>query len=351
MTMSTTTITTRPQAQAKTLPLLDLSRLDTPGPDRAAFLEELRDTARDVGFFYLTGHGVPQAEIEAILGISRRFFALPDAEKLSVEMVNSPHFRGYNGVGRELTRGKQDLREQFDVHAEREALPLQPGDPGWKRLQGPNQWPAALPELKQVVLDWQARLTAVGIRLLRAFSEALVGRADALEAIYAGTPNQTMKIIRYPGQQAEAGDQGVGAHKDSGLLTFVLQDSRRGLQVQSEAGDWIDAEPLPGSFVVNIGELLELASNGYLKATMHRVVSPEAGAERISVAFFLGARLDAEVPLLDLPPALAAEAKGPASDPTNALFRSVGQNYLKGRLRSHPDVAQRYHADLLKQVS
>ncbi|MBI0432606.1 isopenicillin N synthase family oxygenase [Roseomonas sp. KE0001] len=330
------------------LPLLDLSRLDAGPEERAAFLAELRATARDVGFFYLGGHGVTQAEMEAVLAISRRFFALPEPDKLAVEMIHSPHFRGYNRVGRELTRGRQDQREQFDVHAEREALDWRPGDPGWKRLQGPNQWPEALPELKPALLHWQARLTEVGIRLLRAFSEALVGQPDALEAIYAGQPNQTMKIIRYPGQDG-AGDQGVGAHKDSGLLTFVLQDSRRGLQVQNEAGAWIDAEPRPGTFVVNIGELLELASNGYLKATLHRVVSPEAGAERISVAFFLGARLDAEVPLLDLPPHLAAEAKGPASDPQNPLFRSVGQNYLKGRLRSHPDVAEKYHADLLAQ--
>ena len=342
--MSTATLAHPPAL--KRLPILDLSRLDRPGPDRTAFLEELRATARDVGFFYLTGHGVTEQEAADVLAISRRFFALPAEDKLAVEMVNSPHFRGYNVVGRELTRGKQDQREQFDIHAEREALAISPGDPGWKRLQGPNQWPAALPELKRALLHWQSRLTEIGIRLLRAFSEALVGDPAALEAIYAGSPNQTMKIIRYPGQDG-ASDQGVGAHKDSGLLTFVLQDSRRGLQVQTEAGDWIDAEPLPGSFVVNIGELLELASNGYLKATMHRVVSPEAGAERISVAFFLGARLDAEVPLLDLPPALAAEAKGPASDPQNPLFRSVGQNYLKGRLRSHPDVAQRHHADLL----
>jgi isopenicillin N synthase-like dioxygenase len=116
--------------------------------------------------------------------------------------------------------------------------------------------------------------------------------------------------------------------------------------VETSAG-WIDVTPRPGTFVVNIGELLELASDGYLRATFHRVVAPPAGVERISVAFFLGARLEATVPLLHLPPELAAQARGPESDPQNPLFRSVGQNYLKGRLRSHPDVARRHHADLL----
>jgi isopenicillin N synthase-like dioxygenase len=224
---------------------------------------------------------------------------------------------------------------------------LTPDTPAWARLQGPNQWPSALPALRPELLNWQARLTEVARRLVRAFAEALEQPSDTLDGLIGATPNQTMKIIRYPGQEGPRDDQGVGAHKDSGLLTFVLQDSRRGLQVQKEDGSWVDAVPVPGTFVVNIGELLELASNGYLRATVHRVVSPGPGEERISVAFFLGARLDAEVPLLDLPPHLAAEAKGPASDPENPLFRSVGQNYLKGRLRSHPDVAERWHGDLL----
>ncbi|MFC3124380.1 isopenicillin N synthase family dioxygenase [Pseudoroseomonas globiformis] len=334
------------QTEAR-LPLLDISRLAGDAAERAAFLEELRGAARRIGFFYLSGHGIP-AELESrVRAVSRSFFALPEAEKLKVQMIHSPHFRGYNRAGLELTKGKPDWREQFDLHAEREALPAGPGRPPWARLQGPNLWPDdALPELRPLLLEWQSRLTEVAVRLVRAFAEALVGDAGALEPICAGSPNQTMKIIRYPGRQAVEPEQGVGAHKDSGLLTFVLQDDVGGLQVETAQG-WVDATPLPGTFVVNIGELLELASNGYLKATVHRVVSPASGQDRFSIAFFLGARLDAEVPLLDLPPHLAAEAQGPASDPENPLFRNVGANYLKGRLRSHPDVARKYHADLL----
>ena len=330
------------------LPLIDLRRLDAGPDERAAFLRHLRTTARDVGFFYLAGHGVPDTEAAAVLTAARRFFDLPEADKLAVQMVHSPHFRGYNRAGQELTRGKQDWREQFDIHAEREALPQTPDAPAWTRLQGPNQWPTNLPALRPELLNWQVRLTKVARRLVCAFAEALDQPSDALDGLVGAKPNQTMKIIRYPGQEGPRDDQGVGAHKDSGLLTFVLQDSRRGLQVRKEDGSWVDAVPVPGTFVVNIGELLELASNGYLRATIHRVVSPGPGEERVSVAFFLGARLDAEVPLLNLPPHLAAEAKGPASDPENPLSRSVGQNYLKGRLRSHPDVAERWHADLLK---
>ena len=140
--------------------------------------------------------------------------------------------------------------------------------------------------------------------------------------------------------------QGCGAHKDSEFLTLLRQEQVGGLEVLCEQ-DWIAAPPLPGSFVVNTGELLELATNGYLRATVHRVVAPAAGSERLSVAFFLAARLDATVPRLNLPPHLAAEARGPATDPDNPLYREVGPNTLKGRLRSHPDVARRHYADVL----
>jgi isopenicillin N synthase-like dioxygenase len=159
-------------------------------------------------------------------------------------------------------------------------------------------------------------------------------------------PNQLIKIIRYPGRATENGDQGVGAHKDSGFVTILLQEKQAGLQVQGEGG-WIDAPPIPGTFVVNIGEILEMASSGYLRANVHRVVSPPAGTDRLSVALFLGARLDATVPVLSLPPQLAAQARGLTQDARNPLFREVGRNYLKSRLRSHPDLARRHHPDLI----
>src|SRR5690349_19628627 len=115
------------------LPTLDLRRFY--GPDRTAFLAELRKTAREIGFFYVTGHGVPETVIADVLDASRRFFALPETEKLKVEMVHSPHFRGYNRPGWELTRGKPDWREQFDLAAERTVLPRDAGLPVWSRLQ------------------------------------------------------------------------------------------------------------------------------------------------------------------------------------------------------------------------
>jgi isopenicillin N synthase-like dioxygenase len=333
--------------ESKSIPSLDLRRLDGAEPERGRFLTKLRAAAREVGFFFLIGHGIPEQLNVEVMRVARAFFALPEREKLSIEMANSPHFRGYTRLGWERTRGLPDWREQIDIGAERAALNPDPSLPAWRRLQGPNQWPAALPELRPVTLRWQAAATEVLLRLLQGFALALGQGANALEPLYREEPHQLLKLIRYPGREALGDTQGVGAHKDAELLTLLLQDSHGGLQVQPPGGAWIDVPPRPGALVVNVGEILELLSNGYLTATLHRAKSPPVGTERISVAFFLGARLDAIVPVLTLPPELARDARGVESDPRNPLLRQVGQNYLKGRLRSHPDVARRHYADVI----
>jgi isopenicillin N synthase-like dioxygenase len=355
------------------IPVLDLRRFEASHPggasdvDRAAFLNELRAAAHDVGFFYVTGHGVDAGLLRDVMDITAQFFSLPEADKRAIDMVNSPHFRGYNRVASELTRGQPDWREQIDIGAERQALPRDGGNPPWTRLRGPNQWPAALPELRPIITCWQSAAIQVLIRLVRAFALALGQPVDALEALYADEPHHLTKLIRYPGRDTRSdapgagastsagaehasaehgGAQGVGAHKDTDMITLLLQDHHGGLQVETPHG-WVDVTPRPDTFVINIGEQLELATDGYLRATMHRVVSPPPGTQRLSAAFFLGARLDATIPVLTLPPAFASRARGPERDPRNPLIRQVGLNYLKGRLRSHPDVAQLHHPDLL----
>lgn len=258
-------------------------------------------------------------------------------------MANTPHFRGYTRLQGELTLGKPDWREQFDIMQEEVANPQQSNGPIWWQLQGPNQWPSQLPQMKSTLLAWQQDLVDISVTLLRAFAVALEQPESAFDATIEAGPYQHMKLIRYPGADGQTSGQGVGAHKDPGYLTLVLQDKQSGLEVQTDNG-WLSIPPLEDAFVVNIGELLELASNGYLKATNHRVTSPPAGVERYSCAFFMAAQLNATVPLLPLPKHLANQAQGPASDPLNPLFHQVGQNVLKGRLRSHPDVAQAHYA-------
>ena len=149
--------------------------------------ERLREVAHEVGFFYLTGHDVPDGLIHRMLAAARRLFALSRAEKDAVAMVRSPHFRGYTRLGGELTRGEVDWREQIDIGPEREPIGG-PGKPDYLWLQGPNQWPAGLPELPEIVAEWDAALAKVARSLLSHWAAALGSPADGFDAAFAGAP-------------------------------------------------------------------------------------------------------------------------------------------------------------------
>ncbi|MFE5541081.1 isopenicillin N synthase family dioxygenase [Streptomyces sp. NPDC056492] len=326
------------------LPVIDLSQADDPA-QRADFLKKLHAVARDTGFLYLTGHGITEAETTRILELTRAFFALPEADRLAVSNLNSPHFRGYTRIGHELTGGASDWRDQLDVGAERPAPPLGPDDPAYLWLEGPNQWPQALPELRPVVLEWQARLAAVAHRLLRELLISIGAPSDFFDAAFADRPHLHTKLIRYPGSAPSGAGQGVGAHKDYGFLTLLLQDGVGGLQVVRDGG-FVDIPPMPGAFVVNLGELLEIATEGYLVATDHRVVSPPGAVERYSVPFFYNPRLDAVIETV--PGEYLRSAPGVAHDSSNPLHAEYGRNELKGWTRAHPAVARRWHPELVE---
>jgi isopenicillin N synthase-like dioxygenase len=161
--------------------------------------------------------------------------------------------------------------------------------------------------------------------------------ADVFDAAFAGAPATLIKIVHYPATATRS--QGVGAHRDSGVLTLLFAEpGSQGLQVRAgRDGDWVDVPARDGAFIVNIGELLELATGGYLRATEHRVNLRRA-ADRISVPYFFNPRLDARVPTLSLPAELAKRS-GCRADPSDPIFSVYGRNAWKSRLRAHPDVA------------
>jgi isopenicillin N synthase-like dioxygenase len=317
------------------LPVVDLQA--APGQLR----DRLREAAHEVGFCYLTGHDVPAALTGRVLEAARGLFALPAADKDAIAMVRSPHFRGYTRLGGELTRGEVDWREQIDIGPQRPPIGG-PGKPDYLWLQGPNQWPARLPELPGIIDEWDAALSGVARTLLRHWAASLGSPPGVFDAAFAEAPATLIKVIRYPARAATA--QGVGAHKDSGVLTLLLAEpGTRGLQVwrpgsRDWVGEWVDVPPLDGAFIVNIGELLEVATGGYLRATEHRVNLQEPAADRISVAYFFNPRLDAQIPVLSLPAELAARAAR-SEDPSDPIFSVYGRNAWKSRLRAHPDVA------------
>lgn len=318
------------------LPVLDLTLADTQ-PDR--FRSQLLAAAHESGFFYLVGHGVSKARISEVLGLARSFFELKSEAKDEISQLKSPQFRGYSRLGGELTNGEVDWREQIDIGPER---PVIDAAEGYWHLQGPNLWPSALPELKHAFETWEQELSGVGLRLLRHWAVALGASEDVFDDAFAHDPATLIKVVRYPGSADNP--QGVGAHKDSGVLTLLLvEPGSQGLQVELAAGTWIDVPPVDGAFVVNIGELLEVATQGYLRATRHRVAAPAPGADRVSIPFFLNPALDAVIPIVELPAELAAESRGVEADPDNPIFSTYGENAWKSRTRAHPDVAELHH--------
>jgi isopenicillin N synthase-like dioxygenase len=336
---------------ATDLPVIDLApfRADPSSPDAQRTVIALRDACHHVGFAHLVGHGVDPALEAAVHTVSRRFFALPEAARLEIVNTNSPYFRGYTRLGMEHTNGRSDWRDQIDIGPERAPVSARPGDPAWLRLRGPNQWPSAVPELRGVVTAWMEAMAGVGRAVLQALALGLGQRIDHFEPAVTPDPEVLVKIIRYPAPTEGHDDgQGVGAHHDSGLLTFIHQDDVGGLEVQR--GDaFVPVSRLDGAYVLNLGEMLQRATNGYLRATRHRVVSPPVGRERISVAYFFNPCMEATLSPVALPADLAALAPGGQNaNPNDPVFATYGENWLKFRLRSHPDVAERHHADLLQ---
>ena len=332
------------------LPVLDLEPFlaDPSGSQAAAFVERLRDTLHGPGFCYLVGHGVEPTLNSAVMDVSRRFFARPESDRMAIVNTNTPHFRGYTRLGMEHTNAVSDWRDQIDIGPEHEPIEIGPDDPVWLRVRGPNQWPHSVPEMQTTVTSWMDRMADVGATVLRAIALGLGQPADFFEPITQPNPEVLVKIIRYPAQAADRDTgQGVGLHHDSGLLSFIMQDDVGGLQVQ--IGDQlIEATPMPGALVMNLGEMLQIATNGYLRATKHRVTSPPAGLQRISVAYFFNPKMEATMQPITLPPDLAAEAPGGQNErPGDPIFSNYGDNWLKFRVRSHPDVAEIHHPDLV----
>lgn len=328
-----------------TLPIISLSKL-IDAPERAVELARLRQVTHEVGFFYLADHGIPAALAEDLFAAARRFFTQPDAVKRDISNIHSPHYRGYAHIGDELTQGQVDWREQIDFAIERQPRSDDLTNRPWQVLEGPNLWPASVPELRSLVEEWLVRNTELSHQLLAAWAQALGQAPDFFEEV-SREPFPVMKIANYPGHDGSGNNHGVGAHKDSGVLTLLLPEpGTAGLQVL-RAGEWVDVETIPGHFVVNIGELLEAATGGYLVATPHRVLPPAPGTARLSLPYFFTSNLNDVFPTMKLAPELRVQARGVAKDMAGQEITGVtGVNVLKSRLRAHPEITRRYHANL-----
>jgi len=279
------------------IPVIDLAPAAAGGAGLAAVAAEVRRAAVEVGFFYVRRHGIPDAVIDGAFAASREFFALPLERKLAVA-VDKRH-RGFIRMGeaKMYSNARPDLKESFVY-----GVDLPESDPdvrAGKPLMGPNRWPADLPRLQQAFDRYYAEIDRTGRNLLRAIAVSL-GLPERFFVDLYTKPLARGSLIYYPPQPPDLGkDQfGVSAHTDYGCITFVCQDDSGGLQVRNRAGEWVAAPPIPGTLVVNIGDLLARWTNDLFSSTPHRVVNT-SGRARYSLAVFYDPDFDAEVKAID----------------------------------------------------
>jgi isopenicillin N synthase-like dioxygenase len=274
------------------LPVIDISPLVDGSSQRGSVAAELGRACREDGFFYVVGHGVAEDLLRALEEQSREFFALDLEQKLRISMAHGGRaWRGYFPPGGELTSGRPDLKEGLYFGAE---LPAEhPAVLAGTPLHGPNLFPDRPAGLRATVLSYLTELTRLGHTLMAGVAASL-GLAESYFAErYTGDPLILFRIFNYPAMPVPEGSWGVGEHTDYGLLTILNQDGTGGLQVRARSG-WIDAPPVPGSFVCNIGDMLDRLTGGRYRSTPHRVL-PSVGRDRLSWPFFFDPNMAADV--------------------------------------------------------
>jgi isopenicillin N synthase-like dioxygenase len=283
------------------LPVIDMAALfGAEAAARAGVAEQIARACEAHGFFYAVGHGVSAEVLATLEDQSRRFFALPLEAKQRIEMARGGRaWRGWFPLGGELTSGQPDRKE--GLYLGTELAPDHPRVRAGLPMHGPNLWPAELPGLKPAVLAYMDAATRAAAALMQGVSLSLGLDADYFERTYTAEPTILFRIFHYP---AGGGDAwGVGEHTDYGLLTLLAQDRYGGLQVKTPGG-WIEAPPIEGALVCNIGDMLERLTGGRFKSTPHRVRNV-SGHDRLSFPLFFDP--DFLAPMQPLP--VAAEAR------------------------------------------
>ncbi len=278
------------------IPMIDVAPLvagnETLIPETVAAIAR---AAEGSGFLYVRNHGVPSALLADLIHQCERFFALPLAERMAVAAERSPQFRGYLPLeyGGKRTGQKKgpNLQEAFLIGPERPCGPVP--------LDGPNQWPAGLSELKVAMTAYFDATEAFGRKMLKGFARALGQHPDFFDQNYR-SPMLMMKLNHYPPQPPMTDGQkiGVSGHSDADDFTILWQDSLGGLELLNKHGDWVQVPPIEGTYVINIGDMMERWSGGRFVSTRHRVVNT-SGAERYSIPLFMAPHYHTVVRPLD----------------------------------------------------
>lgn len=301
------------------LPLLDLTPLRTGEGDEAALGTAVDAACRQAGFFYVTGHGVLGSVVERLDSAARAFFALPEDEKATIAMERGGRaWRGWFPLGDELTAGVPDRKEGVYFGTD-----LVAGDERVQRglpLHGANLWPVEPAELRSAVLDYMHAVTEVGALALRAIALGLGLHPRWFEEHLTADPLVLFRLFRYPELPHGEDGWGVAEHTDYGLITVLYQDEAGGLEVRGPRG-WIPAPPIPGTFVVNLGDMLERMTAGQYRSTPHRVRNT-TNSDRLSFPLFLDPGWDVEVPMI---PGVGAQNSSARSDEAGAPPHADGE--------------------------
>ena len=294
------------------VPVIDVSALRRPDSDaeRQRAVAEIGEACMEVGFFYVSNHGVSEAVQEQLETSCRQFIGQPREIKRKIEMAKAgTRWRGYFEVGEEHTCAVVDQKEGIYFAAER------PDDT--RPFNGANLFPddKDAPGMRGAVLEYMAALKELSRLLLEAIGEALSLPPTIFKTQFED-PTTLFRVFHYPPHDEQYGPDSfaVGEHTDMGFLTVLKQDESGGLQVRLSVDEaqWIDVPPLPGTFVVNLGDCLERSTGGLLRATAHRV-QKRLGATRgrFSFPFFFDPTFDAKMKSCQhlLPAALQARAE------------------------------------------
>jgi isopenicillin N synthase-like dioxygenase len=285
---------------SSTLPIIDVAPLILRLPDRHQVSAQIAIACRDTGFFYIVGHGIDERLQQRLAEVSRAFFSQDLQARMEISMEKGGRaWRGYFPIGDELTSGKPDLKE--GLYFGSELGPAHPLVKAGTPMHGRNLFPQNIPSFREVVLEYISAMTRLGHSLMEGIAHSLELPDSYFYDRYTADPLVLFRIFNYPADQSTPNEGlawGVGEHTDYGLLTILKQDDTGGLEVKSKTG-WVHAEPVEGSFVCNIGDMLDRMTGGLYRSTPHRVRNP-SGHDRLSFPFFFDPNFNAQVKPIDI---------------------------------------------------
>ncbi|HMK78432.1 MAG TPA: 2-oxoglutarate and iron-dependent oxygenase domain-containing protein [Xanthobacteraceae bacterium] len=308
-------------ASADEMPILDLTAL-TAGGDIKPIAQRMRHACLTTGFFYVANHGIPQAVIDHLFATTKRYFDLPMEQRLTHRM-DERFRRGFMPQGINQHPGfAPDLKESYEIGVD---LPLSDPDvAAGLPLHGPNRWPAECPWLREAAEAYFNQAQALGKRLLKVCAVSLDMPEDYFLQ-FCVKPMVQMRLFHYPPQEPMSDEKafGVAPHTDYGMITLLLQDPIGGLELKKRDGEWVSAPFVPGTLVINIGDLFQRWTNDIYTSNQHRVIN-RTGKERYSVPMFFN--LDYQSVVACLPTCQSAA--------TPAKYEPIKSgDYLVGRFR------------------